>query len=99
MDPDETLENARSAAKDLREVGDSRAYATAAERLGVAFDALDEWLTKGGFHPRPWAMADGDADAMNAIQAILSGNEWSADTAPAIAEIVTRSGRPIEDPE
>jgi hypothetical protein len=38
-----------------------------------------------------------DAEAMDAITAILSGSEWSADTAPAIAEVVAATGRVIAD--
>lgn len=40
-----------------------------------------------------------DKEALDKIQAILSGKEWDSDTTAFIAEIVTASGRAILDPE
>lgn len=41
--------------------------------------------------------SDADTRAMNQIQAILNGQEWNADTASAIAEVVTSTGRQVDD--
>lgn len=38
-----------------------------------------------------------DARALDLIQATLSGQEWSSDTAPAVADVVALTGRPIAD--
>lgn len=40
-----------------------------------------------------------DARALDRIARILSGQEWSADTAPEVAEVVRLTGRAILDPE
>ena len=39
-----------------------------------------------------------DTEAIDAIAAIMSGQEWSADTLDAIADWVRASGRDIADP-
>lgn len=38
-----------------------------------------------------------DRDALDAIRDLLSDSEWSADTAPAVAELVAATGRAIRD--
>lgn len=40
-----------------------------------------------------------DTTALDAIAAIMSGTEWSADTLDAIAEVLKEAGRPIAEPE
>jgi len=40
-----------------------------------------------------------DTEALDLITEILSGNEWSADTAPEIADIVRLTGREIANYE
>lgn len=45
----------------------------------------------------PTAVAD--IAAMNGIAAVMSGEEWSADTLDAIADIVRATGREIADSE
>lgn len=53
MDPNETLANLRNYADHVvRHSGD-----TYAVRLAEHFQALDEWLSKGGFRPREWSAA------------------------------------------
>lgn len=37
-------------------------------------------------------------DALAAVQAILSGHEWSADTAPAIADVLRGAGFTVDPP-
>jgi hypothetical protein len=39
-----------------------------------------------------------DTQAMNAIHAVLSGNEWDSDTMTIVGEIVLKTGRVILDP-
>jgi hypothetical protein len=52
MDPDEALKKAREA---LKRMGDE-AYDAGdmAQELAEAFEALDGWLSKGGFPPHAW---------------------------------------------
>lgn len=52
MDPDKALQDARIASRSLRE--DETWARSDAEALADAFDALDEWLTGGGFLPQGW---------------------------------------------
>jgi hypothetical protein len=57
MDPDTALANAREAAKVAAEAanGDSNDAEIDALREALeAYQALDEWLTKGGFRPKAW---------------------------------------------
>lgn len=55
MDPDEALKNAREAAAlILDSSGSSVDDAVQGHALAEAFDALDGWLSKGGFLPDAW---------------------------------------------
>lgn len=55
MDPDEALKNAREAEKSFRSAPiESSAERIAAIKLADAFEALDEWLSRGGFMPADW---------------------------------------------
>ncbi len=59
MDPDQALADCRAALADANanvraEGEDPSDELEALRRLGDAFDALDEWLTKGGFLPGAW---------------------------------------------
>lgn len=57
MDPNAVLAIARDRAASVIEsadFSDARESEEAVE-LAEAFQALDEWLTKGGFKPREWA--------------------------------------------
>ena len=40
-----------------------------------------------------------DTEAMNAIQKLMDGREWNADTLDDIADIVRSTSRPVEDVE
>lgn len=51
MDPNVALANARKAAADV--LGDTQSTAEAVE-LAESFQALDEWISKGGFFPSKW---------------------------------------------
>lgn len=58
MDPNETLRKARATVAAIRKwENEGRAYMSRPDYddLVDAFEALDEWLTKGGFHPREWS--------------------------------------------
>lgn len=50
MDPNKTLKNCRIAAMNLLTANNN---ATAVE-LAETFEALDQWLSKGGFPPAAW---------------------------------------------
>lgn len=51
----------------------------------------ETWISFGVSYP--------DADALDDIARVLDGTEWSADTAPAIAEIIGATGRTVRDPD
>ena len=56
MDPDETLKCAREALEILNcDLSFEPARLDASDDLVAAFEALDEWLSKGGFLPADWA--------------------------------------------
>lgn len=64
MDPDEALKKAREAAKGVIEglSYEHRGQPSVEDYAGVlaeAFEALDEWLSKGGFLPDDWRRKDG----------------------------------------
>lgn len=71
MDPNEALKNARAALKSFRAAEESddsdeshsQALIDAGEDLASAFEALDEWLMKGGFLPEWWAKAAQERNA------------------------------------
>ena len=59
MDPDEALKNAREAAKRIQRVRDADTSDETLDEddafdLADAFEALDGWLSKGGFQPAEW---------------------------------------------
>lgn len=59
MDPDEALKNAREAAKRIQRVRDADTSDETLDEddafdLADAFEALDGWLSKGGFQPAAW---------------------------------------------
>jgi hypothetical protein len=54
MDPDQALTDARKACKHWHE-GERGDYDfVALDELVNAFEALDQWLSRGGFLPRDW---------------------------------------------
>ena len=62
MDPDETLRLLRLTIKQMQSEGHrdfAEVFIAHAEEVIEYFEALDEWLTKGGFYPQDWAN-DGD---------------------------------------
>lgn len=55
MDPETALERARYLSGKITGGGvTTEDLATLAEDLAEAFQALDEWLSRGGFKPGPW---------------------------------------------
>lgn len=55
MDPDEALRRIREAAGEIEnDLGDAFDEGSQVGQLVTAFDALDEWLRKGGFVPSDW---------------------------------------------
>jgi hypothetical protein len=55
MDPDETLRMFRANLKQMMVDTDQAVFAQHALDAAEHFEALDEWLSKGGFKPREWA--------------------------------------------
>lgn len=56
MDPNEALDQAREASTEILDgwpEGDDQV--TPAITLAESFQALDEWLSRGGFKPAAWA--------------------------------------------
>lgn len=59
MDPNEALRLAREAAGELRQADDDDTLpGSQVGQLVEAFEALDEWLTKGGFLPSDWTTGE-----------------------------------------
>ena len=57
MDPDAALAEARAAAAEYEALPNGADEEVAATLIGSAlgsYQALDDWLTKGGFPPRAW---------------------------------------------
>lgn len=54
MDPDELLVALRDCAQDLINGTDEYTFAETANTMADQFDALDTWLTNGGFLPGSW---------------------------------------------
>ncbi len=55
MDPDETLKHLRALSKDATyEYEDYDTLEAIAQDFSKAFNALDEWLSAGGFLPEAW---------------------------------------------
>jgi hypothetical protein len=57
VDPDEALKNARAAIAQIRNADEGRVAIEGGEILADAFEALDGWLSKGGFLPKDWTGA------------------------------------------
>jgi hypothetical protein len=55
LEPNVALNNARHALAAYREPQDAGDLFDAIETLADAFEALDEWITKGGVLPREWS--------------------------------------------
>ena len=60
MDPEANLKELRELTKmvaeaDLNDKDGLEAIAETAPRMAELFQALDEWLTKGGFLPKDWS--------------------------------------------
>lgn len=54
MDPDSVFANLRQHIRDGRDAETNREAAMHFELAADAFDALDDWLRKGGFPPHAW---------------------------------------------
>jgi len=52
MDPNSNLQEQRRIAKAILANPDAQSYG--AVRLAELVEALDEWISRGGFHPAPW---------------------------------------------
>lgn len=60
MDPNETLKRIRELARRVRETervdpNNFSTYTANADELAFAIDALDSWITRGGFLPSDWS--------------------------------------------
>lgn len=55
MDPNQTLHDLRTALVDYRAATSVGASDAAADRLADRAEALDTWLTNGGFPPDAWS--------------------------------------------
>lgn len=54
MDPNETLRITRDEIKKASNARTTEEYSDHASAAMDAMEALDEWLSKGGFLPEPW---------------------------------------------
>lgn len=60
MDPNVTLAEIRALIRDLREAqddGDEGSVADVGANLAEKTEALDQWVTGGGFLPEAWTLA------------------------------------------
>jgi hypothetical protein len=85
MDPQTNLQEQRSLVRQINEALDSEqddVITLLAERLAEKVEALDEWLSKGGFLPKAWTHKD-------QIGVILPGLDGFATTRrmPALPEV------------
>lgn len=65
MDPNEALRQLRLTIKQMRVDTDPAIRQAHADEIAEYFEALDEWLTRGGFLPEDWqgeqaVVLDGD---------------------------------------
>jgi hypothetical protein len=58
MDPNEALRQLRTAITTYRVALDPATARDAADRMADHADALDQWLTQGGFPPTAWRQVD-----------------------------------------
>lgn len=101
MDPNSALDDMREAIKaftkaseraaDDHNLGSAYAALAIGEDLTESAEALDEWITQGGFLPTAWRDI-ADKCALDAVAVVLSGSR-TMETLDAIAEIVSRAGR------
>lgn len=54
MDPDELLVALRDCAQDIINGTDEYTFAETANTMAEKFEALDTWITNGGFLPSDW---------------------------------------------
>lgn len=54
MDPHAALAELRQAVRDYQQSPSGENALVAADTFTERFEALDEWLSKGGFLPRDW---------------------------------------------
>lgn len=93
MDPNAVLAKIRAAVEESFTVSDC-----SVDDIAEAFQALDEWLSKGGFLPAAWRHAH-PMDWLDEIHALLSGNPWNADTLDGVAGVLNRAGYEVLEPE
>ena len=94
MDPDEVLAKARQAVAEMVAAGDCGSDAAA--DLLDAFEALDHWMTAGGFAPAAWVVRVRPEDAEMA-GARLSGSE-AAELATRIQRVGVHFGIGVDSP-
>lgn len=54
MDPNEALVALRDCAQDIENGTDEYTFAETAQTMAEKFEALDDWLSRGGFPPSDW---------------------------------------------
>lgn len=54
MDPNELLVALRDCAQDIQNGTDEYTFAETAQTMAEKFEALDDWLSRGGFLPGSW---------------------------------------------
>lgn len=89
MDPDQALRDIRAALTDVRQAaasGDRDAEREAALRVAESTEALDEWLSRGGFAPSEWHDPLHD-QTLTALHANANAEEDAV-----LAELATRAG-------
>lgn len=93
MDPNTALQTLREQAKDLTRDSD---YADAADVQEVVeqFEALDEWLSKGGFAPAAWG---GPTGTVSSTREVPADEVKALVTIEAVERLINRARRALEE--
>jgi hypothetical protein len=86
MEANEALRDAREARRRLTEAETDREASQMGDLLADHFEALDDWLSKGGFLPADWQRDIGPA--------LAKLRSTDLNTAPASTRSASRSTRP-----
>jgi hypothetical protein len=102
MDPNEILARLREALSDYRNSDGSESIWTALESVAELFEALDGWLSRGGFLPDAWQqsgrcpMSDQEALTEALILALTAVGPEKAAAAAALADRIAGGMSPTD---
>ncbi|MGO8998679.1 MAG: hypothetical protein ACLQVI_35600 [Polyangiaceae bacterium] len=97
-DPDEALKNAREAVKYMRTRSDAL-RTSAPDDLVEAFEALDQWMSRGGFPPQDWMVNKTKLEKVERCEIAPSPSAWSTRLGGIGTSDCSRCGGDGKDPE